>query len=192
MKPGPVVVFVVLLTFLAATARRSENEPTGVTRSAARFVPAEIVLDGTVVLRGSTSDDGRADVDAVWDYQLGGLAYAPTEAFAALGVPADAKEWVLELPAAGAKESEAEKRAEAESADATKPRRRGPDEWAIEVLVSYGGEARARTLRLVRGKKQPGSGGDWYLHPDEVRRLFGARLVRREDVPHLEDPTRTK
>lgn len=192
---------VVVLSCLAGTAARGDVGSHAADRLAARFVRAEIFLDGAVVLRGSTSDDGGADVDAVWDYQRGTLAYAPTAAFAALGVPADAKEWVLELPTktgeaggevnggAGAQPATARGNV---PADAKNPRHRGPAGWTIEVVVDHGGEARTRSLRLVRGRIQPGSGGDWYLHPDEVARLFGSRLVHRDDVVRIDAPARRK
>lgn len=193
MKFRSSIAIVVVLSCLAAAAARGEGRGTEPVRPSARYVPAEIRLDGEVILRGSASDDGRPDVDAVWDYQLGTLAYAPTEAFAALGVPKDAKEWTLELPQKGEDAGEPQAAAPGTgAADATKPRRRRPAAWTIEVVVSYGGEARARSLRLVRGKVQPSSGGDWYLHPEEVARLFGSRLVHRDDVVRIEDPARKK
>lgn len=49
-----------------------------------------------VVLRGSTSDDGSADVDEVWDYQRdGSLTYEPGPGFAALGVAPGAEALTL-------------------------------------------------------------------------------------------------
>ncbi len=160
----------------------------------ARLIPAEIRVDGEVVLRGSTSDDGHPDVDAVWDYQRGTLAYAPTAAFAALGVPADTEEWVLEpRPTDRGERSESAEGAKADDPKtaATKPRRRRPAQWTIEVVVGYGGEARTHSLRLVRGKQLP-TGGEWYVHPDDVDRLFGSRLIRREAAAQLEEPARRK
>ncbi|MBL8734321.1 MAG: hypothetical protein JNN13_18235 [Planctomycetes bacterium] len=135
-----------------------------------RLVSAEIRYDGRVILRGSASDDGSADCDAVWDYQRGTLAYAPTDAFADLGVPPHAKEHRLER----------------------KPVPRGVAPTSgIEVVVDYGGEARTWSLRLVRGAKQP-TGGEWYVHPDDVARLFGTRLIARDDAARLQDPDRSR
>lgn len=140
----------------------------------ARYIPAEIRFDGAVVLRGSTSDDGHADVDAVWDYQKGALVYAPTAAYAALGVPADAAEWTLASPPP----------ASTDGAAARRP-------MQVEVEVGYGGRASAYELRLLRVSGTDGA-NQWRVHPEDVERLFPRRTITREEAARLKSPKRVK
>ncbi len=167
MRIVPVAAVLILAT--AAAVLASHAPP------AARYVPAEIRFEGKVILRGSTSDDGHPDVDAVWDYQRGQLRYAATEDFAALGIANDQMECTLESPAA---KKDANGRAGAREAE-------------IEVDVRYGGQLSTFELRLVRDPNAA-NGAEWRIHEDDLDRLFGNRLIRRDDARRLQDPARKK
>ena len=58
--------------------------------SPARLIRAEVRVGNKVVLRGTTSDDGSRDADEVW-LAADQVKLLPTEHFAALEVPAEAK-----------------------------------------------------------------------------------------------------
>lgn len=162
--PTTQLLSVLLLTTSAAFTAAAAGKPP------ARHVGAEIALDGVVVLRGSTSDDGHPDADAVWDYQLGQLTYAPTDAFAKLGVPADAVEWTLASAPAPA---------------------RGARPAQVRVEVRYGGGVTTHELALVRVPRTP-NGGEWRVQARDVERLFAGRSITRREAANLTTPARTK
>ncbi|HZL99454.1 MAG TPA: hypothetical protein VFD43_04295, partial [Planctomycetota bacterium] len=107
----------------------------------------------------------QPDADAVWDY-LKSFRFRPTEGFAALGLEASAAGAVLK--GAGA-----------------------PESRAVLIEISHGGRASTRELRLVRAPRDE-QGGEWMLDAEEVAGLFNQRMIRRSDVPRLEDPDRSR
>jgi hypothetical protein len=129
----------------------------------ARFIPASIAIDGREILRGSTSDDGHPDVDAVWGY-LRGIAFTPTEELAKLGLATDAAELLLE--------------------------KKGEPK-AIVLDLAYGGEARTWRLALERSQNEKGE-VRWKLAPAEIERLFPYRLISRADAARLREPKRAR
>jgi hypothetical protein len=129
----------------------------------ARFVRASIHLDGREILRGSTSDDGSPDVDAVWGY-LKGLEFQVTEELQKLALPTDGSELVLE--------------------------KKGEPN-AIVLAVAYGGEARTWRLSLSRVLASDGT-PCWKLRPTEIERLFPYRLISRAEAARLREPTRSR
>jgi len=138
----------------------------------ARFIGAEIRLLDTVVLQGSTSDDGSADVDEVWDYQRAGLTYLPGPGFAALGVAPGASSLTL--------------------ASAPRPAGKGQARPAqVTVDVSYGGTVATADLRLERvpGSAEPGR---WRVPVDELDGLFARRTLTRSQAAALKRPGRAK
>lgn len=136
--------------------------------SAARLVPAQIEVNGEVVLRASTSDDGHPDADAVWDYLNSELFFEPTEAFEALGIAEDARSHTLGFLKSKDNETLGE-----------------PPTLALDV--SYGGRAEPRILELVRTDS-----GKWKVHPETVERQFNYRWIRRWDAARLKRPKRDK
>lgn len=137
-----------------------------------RLVPAEIRHNGVTVLKGSTSDDGSADIDAVWDYQRARLTYVPEPGFASLGVAEGATTFKV--------------------VSAPRPVERGAQRPKQVVLdVSYGGEVATHELRLVR---VPGSAdpGVWRVADEELERLFPHRTLTRRQAAELVDPKRLK
>jgi hypothetical protein len=151
-------------------------------RASARYVPAEIRVDGVTVLRASTSDDGSPDADAVWDYQRATLAYEETEAFAearkgtavVVREVDGARECILQSP-------------EVVDEDG-KQQRRKP---IVEVDVSYGGRARVFEARLVERKSADGR-AHWLLAVEAVERMFSHREISRREASLLADPERTR
>lgn len=145
---------------------------------ATRLVLAEVSVGGEVVLRGSTSDDGEPDADEVWGY-LKHLRFAPTDAFAGLGVAADAE--ALELLG--------------EVRPSTATSERPIHEPTITLDVHYGGVAALRRLSLVRAPSEAGGGqrgAEWRVAPDERERYFDLRRITRREARLLDDPRRTK
>jgi hypothetical protein len=148
----------------------------------ARYVPAEIRVDGVTILRASTSDDGSADADAVWDYQRTTLAYEETEAFAEARKGASvvvrevegARECILQSPDVADTDS--------------KQQRRNP---IVEVDVSYGGRAKVFEARLVERKNAEGR-SRWSLPVEEIERMFSHREISRREAAMLVDPKRTR
>jgi len=131
----------------------------------ARLVRAEVLLGETTLLLGSTSDDGRPDVDAVWQY-LRDLRLQPTEAFTALRDERD------------------EAAAEAEGhpqADRWTLRRGEEDPW-IHLRVAYGGRAEVHTLTLLRAED-----GAWRVDPTDLERYADMRWIRRREATALYD-----
>lgn len=129
---------------------------------AARYVRADISLDGKTVLEGSTGDNGKPDADDVWDY-LKTIRFRATEEFLALDVKDDAKEVVL-------------------TSNAPKGELGG-----IVISVRYGGKAMTRKLTLVRVPRDE-NGREWRLDPAQVDKLFDYRFIRRSDAARLKNP----
>jgi hypothetical protein len=139
---------------------------------ATRLIAAEIRFAGVPVLRGSTSDDGEADVDGVWDYQRSQLVYTPEPAFAELAVAPGADECNL--------------------ISAPRPPDRGARrEPQVALDVSYGGEVTTFELLLVRvpGSPEP---GQWRVAEAALERLFPYRSLSRREAALLKHPKRLK
>jgi hypothetical protein len=130
--------------------------------AAARLLPATISLDGKVVLRGSSSDDGHPDADEVWT-GLRGMRFKPAEDWAATGLDADAEglsEAVL-------------------GDDPPKPGR-----GRVLLDMSYGGTAELRRLRVVR-REDPQHGRHWVVDPMVIRYAFASRQISRREAAEL-------
>ena len=147
----------------------------------ARYVPAEIRVDGMTILRASTSDDGSADADAVWDYQRAALAYEETADFAKA---ASGRIVIAEVEG----RRECRLCSPETSEHEGKSSRRVP---VIEVDVSYGGRAVMFETRLVEGKDAEGR-ARWRLPVDEIERMFLHREISRRDAGQLVEPSRKK
>ncbi len=134
--------------------------------TAARYVRAEITLDGKTLLRGSTGDNGRVDADGVWEY-LKSMKFKATEDFERLAVDPSAKQTIL-----------------------TSNAPRG-QLGTVVVYIAYGGKAMRRKLKLVRVPIDK-QGRQWALDPAEVDKMFDDRLIRRSDAARLKDPKASK
>ena len=134
--------------------------------TAARYVRAEISLDGKTLLEGSTGDNGRIDADGVWEY-LKSIKFKATENFDELKVAPTAKQTVL-----------------------TSKVPRG-QLGTVVVYIAYGGKAMKRELKLVRVPIDK-QGREWALDPTEVDKMFDDRLIRRSDAAKLKNPTASK
>ena len=157
-----------LLLILLAGAGLLTYALPGSTGVGQRLVQATVSVDGKVVLRASTSDDGHPDADAVWGY-LHRLEFRPTEAFAELGIDPDAGSATL-----GWLRSR-------ENAHLGDP----PD---LELDVSYGGLDRPFRLTLV-----PGTDGEtWRVDPATIEGRFPYRRITRAQAAQLDDPERTR
>ena len=136
--------------------------------SAARFIRASVSFDGKVILTGSTSDDGHADADGVWEY-LKEIKFTPTEAFDALNVGPTAKQ--------------------------TKQVGAGPgvalSDCRITVSIAYGGSSKFRELTLTRVAKDA-HGREWMLDPGKVDKWFAYRLISRREASKLRRPGKLK
>jgi hypothetical protein len=131
----------------------------------ARLVRAEVLLGETSLLLGSTSDDGKPDVDTVWQY-LRDLRLQPTEAFTAL------------------RDERAEAAAEAAGrpqADRWTLRRGEKDPW-IHLRIAYGGRAEVHALTLLRDED-----GAWRVDPTDLERYADLRWIRRREAAALYD-----
>ncbi len=133
-----------------------------------RLVYASVTVDGELVLRGSTSDDGHPDADAVWGYLLE-LEFQPTEAFASLGIDAASEKVTLGW---------LKGRENAHRGDPPK----------IELDVAYGGRDEPFRLGLVRS---PGE-ETWRVDPETVERRFSHRRITRAQAALLSEPKRRK
>ena len=171
-----------LLACVALVAGFAVSRVPASARATARYVPAEIRVDGVTILRASTSDDGSPDADAVWDYQRATLAYEEADAFAEARKGASvvvrevegARECILQSP---------------DVADTDgKQQRRNP---IVEVDVSYGGRAKVFEARLVERKNAEGR-SRWSLPVEEIERMFSHREISRREASLLEDPKRTR
>lgn len=129
---------------------------------AARYVKAEISLDGKTVLEGSRGDNGQPDADKVWDY-LKTIKFKPTEEFLALKVKDEAKEAVL-----------------------TSKAPKG-ELGTVVIDIRYGGKTTTRELTLVRVPRDE-NGREWRLDPAQVDKLFSRRFIRRSDAARLTNP----
>ena len=129
---------------------------------AARYVKAEVFLDGKTLLVGSLGDNGQPDADEVWDY-LKTIKFKPTEEFLALKIKDDAKEAVL-----------------------TSKAPKG-EPGTIVIDIRYGGKTTTRELTLIRVPRDK-NGREWRLDPAQVDKLFGRRFLRRSDAARLKNP----
>lgn len=154
---GRVLIFFIVYPSLALVSREA---------SAARYINAEISIDGEVVLEGPASDNGHADADQVWDY-LKTVRLRPAENFSKLQIRDDAKEAIL-------------------SGDAPKG-----ELGTIVVEIMYGGKVQTRQLKIVRVPRDK-QGREWQLDPAQIEELFDRRWVRRSDVARLKNPERSK
>lgn len=124
---------------------------------AARLIRVTVSVDGTKILEGITSDDGRVDADGVWiaSKTVKLKAVGPNLREAKVG-----EELVL-----------------TSDAPVGEPGR-------VVFDVRYGGRAEVRTLRLIR--VPPGRDGYvWSIHPEEVEDNFDRRLIRRSSATGL-------
>lgn len=159
MRRTALALTVLLLLAASAAALRAGGTP----HADARMVLAEVFLGETLLLRGSTSDDGKPDVDAVWDY-LRGLDLQPTEAFA-------------ELKAARAGSA---KPADGDHPEGSWTLRREPDEPWIRLRIAYGGRLEAHWLTFV-----PAADGAWRVAAADVESYADMRWIRRWEATRM-------
>ena len=157
--PAAVSFFLVGAT-LAWSAAHAVSGP-----EPARLVSAKITIDGEVVLKASTSDNGHPDADAVWGYLLTELVFRETEAFANLNVDPNA-----DTASFGWLRSK-------------KNEHLGPPP-KILLEVAYGGWDNPYRLGLVRSEKD----GTWRVAPETVERRFAYRRITRRQAAELDQP----
>ena len=144
----------------------------------ARLIRVDVILDGKTILRGSTSDAGRQNVDDVWRSVVKSVrerSYSttlyPTEHFK--------------------KEMLTERHGNSFSLKA-------PDRKAkVVIRVSYGGRATVSELKLTRVEDTRQLGGrdrprNWCLDADQLQQLFATRLISRKDAAKIQDIANTK
>jgi hypothetical protein len=130
-------------------------------------VSASIAVDGQVVLRASTSDDGHPDADLVWSYLLERLEFEPTDAFPALGIDPAAESATLGWLEGGE----------------TRARGARPE---IVLDVAYGGRDTPFVLGLVRSAAQD----VWRVDRATVQSRFAHRRITRAEAALLREPKR--
>lgn len=161
------IAFILLLSgWLAQGLLRAARTP-----GLARLIQAEVSVDGTVILRASTSDNGRPDADEVWGYLEGEIQFVPTEGFADLGLDGSGSHLELHGKPTGL--------------DPDSP---GPKfHPTLGLSLDYGGQCDLRELRLVRVDPKDGSAA-WKVDPSVVERWFAMRRITRREAALLEDP----
>jgi hypothetical protein len=133
---------------------------------AARFVPAEVLLDGKVILEGNASDNGHRDADELWE-ALKTVQFKPTEEFWKLNIDNEAARAVVE---------------------STAPK---GQQVNLKIEVTYGGMALTRKIRVYR--VPPDSAGrDWRIDAVDIEDLFDSRMISRRDAAGLVNPKRKK
>ena len=167
--PRAILVSCMTLTLVGGFVLLVREASAGPRASGARLVTASIAVDGRVVLRASTSDDGHPDADEVWGYLLGQLEFKPTEAFSALGVDPASERVTL----GWRKSPETEARGEPPS---------------IELTVSHGGRDAPFELGLVRNAGE----ANWRVANESVRDRFPHRWITRVEAAQLTAPRRSK
>ena len=135
--------------------------------AATRLIAASISVDGEVVLRASTSDDGHPDADEVWGYLNTALVFEPTEAFASLKIAPDANEATLGWL-----------RGKATAHLGAPPK--------MIVDVAYGGLDQPFVLKLERVE------GGWRIAEETVDGRFAYRRITRREAALLDDPERVR
>lgn len=138
---------------------------------AARMVLAEISLNGEVILRGSTSDDGHPDADEVWGYLKGEFFLHPTENLSIAGE--DRERGRLELHGAPT----------GLEAGSHGPRYHP----TLGLEIAYGGQCELRELSLIRVRTDDDTEA-WKVDPETVDRWFAHRRITRREASLLEDP----
>ncbi len=136
------------------------------TAEASRYVKAQVLLDGKVILEGNASDDGHRNADQVWD-ALKTVRFKPTAEFQNLKVKADAKDVVVKS-----------------TSSEDEPAR-------LKVDVYYGGIAHTHELHLQRVPADE-YGREWKIDSKDVERLFESRLISRSEAGKLSEPKRQK
>lgn len=147
-----------LLLASASLLRAGDTDSDG-----ARMVLAEVLLGDTLLLRGSTSDNGKPHVDHVWEY-LRALDLRPTDAFAELRA---------ERTAAGAAEG-------VSAADGDWTLRRGEEDPWIHLRIAYGGRVEVHWLSFT-----PAGDGNWRVAAADVERYADMRWIRRREAARL-------
>ena len=138
----------------------------------ARLIRAEVRVGNKVVLRGTTSDDGRRDADEVW-LAADQVKLLPTEHFAELKVPAKATKHLVvgtPIPPDGVTDHE--------------PNHRDAVFW-----ISAGGKIEGMTLEIERttvGLGEPA----WKIPRHVLIDRFNWRLITRHEARQLKKPQR--
>ena len=138
----------------------------------ARLIRAEVRVGNKVVLRGTTSDDGRRDADEVW-LAADQVKLLPTEHFAELKVPAKATKHLVvgtPIPPDGVTDHE--------------PNHRDAVFW-----ISAGGKIEGMTLEIERttvGLDEPA----WKIPRHVLIDRFNWRLITRHEARQLKKPQR--
>ena len=159
-------LLLLIAPLLFATLALERAAPSPPPATAQRAIAITFSVDGEIVLRAGTSDDGSPDADAVWE-RAAALELRPTEAFAALQVPASESTLALGLLRGRATEHLG-------------------DPPLLELSVAYGGRTRLSTAELTRV-----SGTDrWLLAPETFERYFSIRSISRREAALLDRPER--
>ena len=138
----------------------------------ARLIRAEVRVGNKVVLRGTTSDDGRRDADEVW-LAADQVKLLPTEHFAELKVPAKATKHLVvgtPIPPDGVTDHE--------------PNHRDAVFW-----ISAGGKIEGMTLEIERTTVGLGKPA-WKIPRHVLIDRFNWRLITRHEARQLKKPQR--
>jgi len=167
--PRTLVLPLAALALVGGAALLANPAQPGSRARPARLVTASIKVDGELVLRASTSDDGHPDADEVWNYLLERLEFQPAEAFPSLGIDAASETVTL----GWLKSSETEHLG---------------DPPAISLEVAHGGHDAPFRLGLVRSKGEQA----WRVDRETVENRFPYRSITRTEAAQLTDPRRRK
>lgn len=141
-------------------------------RPYARLISIEVVQDGKVILVGSTSDNGRKDVDDVWrlvtrsarEHTYSTTLHATEHFKPEMLTKINGKQYVLR----------------------SQTKRNQPI-----LRVRYGGQASVRELKLTRVEDTKRVSGvrprNWRLDADQIKSLFSTRLISRRDAARIAD-----
>lgn len=158
------------LTFGGAPAA----DPADTSAEPARLLRAEVRVGDKVVLRGTTSDDGRRDADEVW-LAADQVKLLPTEHFAALEVPEKAKKHLVvgtPIPPDGVTDHE-------------------PAHRDAVFSITAGGKIEGMTLEIERATVGFGEPA-WKIPRHVLIDRFNWRLITRHEARLLKKPQRKK
>ena len=128
----------------------------------ARYVEATVNWKGKQLLVGSTSDNGKPDADAVWDY-LDGMRFRATDAFRELLESPDAKQVEITNP----------KDAQARN---------------IEIEIRYGGRVGVWKLMVNKVETEVDDPRCWTIDAKITERFADLRWITRAWARRLKKP----
>jgi len=132
-----------------------------------RLIPVLVKLDGKIVLKGSSSDDGSLDPDEIWN--LFEMAAATRDKQAGLKETAKLDRAMI------TQHPDFDGMYRLTSGDGSK----------IELSITHSGIALVKELRL---RKIDHKSKKWILDDSQIDELFSTRLLSRELVRQLKNP----